>query len=294
VSLGAAPPARAAQNVSGRHQRLAYSKLCALADFASPELGELIRRLFPTEAARDARFPSGAEHRKQWELAQAVRALRDLGAVREDAEILGVGAGHEPTIFYLTNHVRRVFATDLYAARSSWREAPEAMLRDPGAYTDLAWNPRRLVVQHADALALPYEDATFDGVFSAGSIEHFGDDHEIAYAASEMCRVLKPGGVAAIATEYRLAGPSPGFRQTRLFDREELERVIVRAAPWDLAGGFDPQEPESAAVSFVGCAVDHSLSRLGITRTPRLPHIVLRYRGFRFTSASLALVKRAS
>jgi SAM-dependent methyltransferase len=278
---------------SDRLLRLGRSKVCVLADFANPRLRADIRTLFPSEAARSPDFPSGVEHRKQWELAQAVRALHDLGAIREDAEFLGVGAGHEPTIFYLTNVVRRVFATDLYASRTSWREAPAAILRDPGAFTNLAWNPRRLVVQHADALALPYEDESFDGVFSASSIEHFGDDRVTSLAAFEMCRVLKPSGVAAIATEYRLEGPSPGFRQTRLFDRDELERLIVSAAPWDLAEPFDSTSSDGPEVSFMACVLDQQLERIGIQRPPRVPHISLRHRGWKWTSASLALVKRA-
>ena len=36
----------------------------------------------------------------------SVRALRDFGALRPDALMLGVGAGTEATVFYLTNHVQ--------------------------------------------------------------------------------------------------------------------------------------------------------------------------------------------
>ena len=39
----------------------------------------------------------------------SVRALRQFGALREDAKLLGVGAGTEATIFYLTNQVRNVY-----------------------------------------------------------------------------------------------------------------------------------------------------------------------------------------
>ena len=61
-------------------------------------------------------FPAGVEYRKHWETAQSVRALAMTGALHDRAEILGIGAGNEPTLFVLTNHVRRVFGTDLYLA----------------------------------------------------------------------------------------------------------------------------------------------------------------------------------
>ena len=47
---------------------------------------------------------------------------------RPDAEVLGVGAGNEPTVFWLTNHVRRVFATDLYLAEG-WEESASHRMR---------------------------------------------------------------------------------------------------------------------------------------------------------------------
>ncbi len=44
----------------------------------------------------------------------SLRAFRDLGVLGPESDVLGVGAGAEATIFWLTNHCRRVFATDLY------------------------------------------------------------------------------------------------------------------------------------------------------------------------------------
>ena len=89
------------------------------------------------------------------------RALRDHGALRDDAEILGVGAGQESTIFWLTRHVRRVFATDLYHEEDSWSETDSGpgMLVSPAWGAGQEWNPRRLVAQHMDGTRLNYEDA---------------------------------------------------------------------------------------------------------------------------------------
>ena len=69
------------------------------------------------------------------------------GALRPDADILGVGAGNGPTIFWLTSQVHLVFATDLYVGQAAWQESANAsMLTDPGIHWPGTWNPRRLVV----------------------------------------------------------------------------------------------------------------------------------------------------
>ena len=75
--------------------------------------------------------------------------------LREDARVLGVGAGREATIYWLTRHVGEVVATDLYETEDNWSESDSGadMLTDPGRYWDGDWNPDRLTVRHMDALA---------------------------------------------------------------------------------------------------------------------------------------------
>jgi SAM-dependent methyltransferase len=52
----------------------------------------------------------------------------------------------------------------------------------------------------ADVRALPFRDASFDAIYSMGTIEHF-DETELA--VEEMVRVLKPGGCAIIGVPNR-------------------------------------------------------------------------------------------
>jgi SAM-dependent methyltransferase len=52
----------------------------------------------------------------------------------------------------------------------------------------------------ADVRALPFRDASFDAIYSMGTIEHF-DETELA--VREMARVLKPGGCAIIGVPNR-------------------------------------------------------------------------------------------
>lgn len=52
----------------------------------------------------------------------------------------------------------------------------------------------------ADVRALPFRDASFDAIYSMGTIEHFDETEQ---AVGEMARVLKPGGRAIIGVPNR-------------------------------------------------------------------------------------------
>ena len=171
---------------------ISASKICNLEDFGDAELRDDIRDVFSHEIARFGDdFPKGREYRKYWEVGMAVLAFERAGICSPEAEILGVGAGNEATCFYLTKRVKRVFATDLYLSEG-WEESANAsMLSNPKEHWPFPWNPRRLVVQHMDALALHYEDASFHGVFSSSSVEHFGSDEQIKIAGLKMKQLKK-------------------------------------------------------------------------------------------------------
>jgi SAM-dependent methyltransferase len=235
-----------------------------------------------------AAFTPDRPHRKYWEVAQAARTLVDFGAAHPRAELLGVGAGTEATIFWATNNVRRVFATDLYLDEGGWdSSAPPSMLVSPGEHANCAWNERRLVVQHMDARDLRYEDECFDGIFCSGSLEHFGDEHDVLRALAEMYRVVKPGGIVTLSTEFRLRGPPPGLPGTLIFDAEELDAIVVRPFRWTLV------EPLDLTLSEATIATAVSLSAVRDGTAPRYPHIVLEEGELLFTSVHVALQREA-
>jgi SAM-dependent methyltransferase len=185
---------------------LPSNKACELADFRDPELRGWIREIFAHEITRfGPSFPDGVEYRKHWEIAMTALALSRAGALNDRAEILGVGAGNEPTLFWLTRHVHRVYATDLYLDPAEWESSADvSMLSHPESHWPFSWCPRRLVVQHMDARDLHYESCTFDAIFSSSSLEHFGDRSDVSRAVREMHRVLRPGGLLCLSTELRL------------------------------------------------------------------------------------------
>ncbi|HKH22940.1 MAG TPA: class I SAM-dependent methyltransferase [Solirubrobacterales bacterium] len=303
--------------------QLSYCKLCGLEDFEDSELREVMRDVYSGDLREHPDFPTGREHRKFWEVAMSARALRDFGALRPEAEILGVGAGREATIFWLTKHAKRVFATDLYLADDSWSvtDSSVEMLIDPARATGMDWDPQRLVVQHMDALELRYEDESFDGIFSSGSIEHFGSLDDIRRSVEEMCRVLKPGGVAGISTEFRLEGPPPGMPGTVMFDEAQLREVVVDGVGWEFASPLELSVSDATLATEIdwrslfeepppqppSTLRQHIRSRLpGRLRWERpeppptkhlpttYPHIVLRLDDLVWTSVHLALVKPGS
>lgn len=274
---------------------LSHCKLCELADFSDPELSELIRDIFASDREHfgEPHFPTGREYRKYWEVAMTARAFRALGVLRDDARVLGVGAGREATIYWLTRHVGEVVATDLYRTEDTWseRDSSADMLSDPGRYWDGEWNLERLTVRHMDALQLEFEDESFDGIFSSSSIEHFGDFPDVRRSVEEMFRVLRPGGVLALATEFRLEGDRIGYPGLLRFDEPELRALLLDGLWWDPATPMQLKISDETRVTAVEMAEAIADQQAGIRGWSRYPHLVLRHEQFLWTSVHVALVK---
>jgi glycosyltransferase involved in cell wall biosynthesis/SAM-dependent methyltransferase len=283
-----------------------FNKVCELEDFSDPELVDTIRDVFRHEIPRfTPDFPRGAEYRKYWEVAMSVRALRHFKALHPDSVILGVGAGTEATLFYLTNHAKQVFACDMYLDKGPWDGfAPSLMLIEPEEFAPYEFPSARLVVQHMDGRILRYPDNTFDGIFSSGSIEHFGSLEYVANASYEMGRVLKPGGVLTLSTEFKITGPpeGKGLPGTLLFTQEELARYIVEAS------GLQPVDTFSTDLSDatlqtrrdIQIYIDEAKAqmaeqgmhpRAGEIIWSQYPHLILVAQGYVFGSVHLTLRK---
>jgi ubiquinone/menaquinone biosynthesis C-methylase UbiE len=153
-----------------------------------------------------------------------------------------------------------------------------------------------------NALDLQYEDGTFDGIFSSSSLEHFGGPADLRRAVAEMSRVLKPGGVLSVSTEFRLAGPGPGLPGVHLFDEAELRGWILDAADWEPLSPLDLALSEATRRTELpfaeGCAdVDRHCRRFGALYFHKLdwgryPHVVLRHGEHVWTSVHVAVRKR--
>jgi SAM-dependent methyltransferase len=278
---------------------LPLSKVIDLEDFESPELRPYLREINEQEAARFGSAPDDiVPDSKQWECAMALRVLDRNGFATSGRMVAGIGAGTEATIFALARRGCLVFPVDLYLQRTVWSDvAPAGMLIDPSRYCVLDVPQGHIIPVHSSALKVNLPSNSFDAVFSSGSIEHFGSLDNVALAAREIGRILKPGGVASIATEFRLDGPDDRRwfdDNVILFTPQLLERYIVEPS------GLVLREPLAVRQSDTTFETRHNLVDFlqraqivhGIEEKRAVyPNLVLYHEGFLFCSVVLTLYK---
>lgn len=284
-----------------------YVKRCDLGDFDDPVLLQAIRELIPE------RDPVEFAERKTWEYAQLVLFLRETGRMHDGARALAVGAGDERPVFWLANHLGKVVATDVYGTGDfADAEGATSMLTNPGSHAPFPYREDHLEVRWMDGRELEYPDRAFDVVFSLSSIEHFGTTRDIARGASEIGRVLRPGGHAFITTECYItqsplntvpvdlllkAASAGRLRSNASLHRRggvdvltlrEIERYIVRASGLRLMQPFDLSISKA---SFRNIAHAHRDGRVDPESGHLWPHIVMEFRRSRWTSIALAFTK---
>ncbi len=116
-------------------------------------------------------------------------ALRHVG-IRPGWRVLDAGCGGGsflPLIAEETGPTGSIAAIDL---------APENIAR-ARSLADQIPSPPRISVDVGSVLALPFDDATFDCVWSANVMQYL-TSWQFDHAASEAKRVLKPGGLYAV------------------------------------------------------------------------------------------------
>jgi SAM-dependent methyltransferase len=283
-----------------------YAKIVELADFRDPDLAALLEDISPGEEA-------ARPHRKPWEFAMGAAFLRDVGRLDGDAEILDVGAGSEPILFWLANRARRVVATDIYGRGDFGdREAVASMLADPAAHAPYPYPADHLEVRDMDARRLEFPDASFDAVISFSSIEHFGSPDDIARSAAEIGRVLRPGGHAFLVTEvfveHHPIDRAPALAAVRAltlgrrcqgatlrrrtiaecFTPRELRKRIVEPS------GLQLMQPLVVGQSPESRAIVHRVNPDGTVTSSTgqaYPHLAIRAHRSTFSSICLPLIK---
>jgi SAM-dependent methyltransferase len=226
-------------------------------------------------------------YRKGWEWTQAIYGLSLLGAIRPDAKGLGVGAGHEPLLFYFADRIAEVVGTDLYG-NAQWsagggKEADAGILEDAAKFCPRAFNRSRLRLRVMDGTDLKFDDDTFDFVWSLSSIEHFGSHKAARKSVSEMGRVTKPGGVVVVATEF-IIGPK-GKDHPEYFTRKNFDEFVLNASP-----NLLPIQPMNYSLPPAEC-LDHPIN-VGTKDVHRIRHhIVLDDGNVQWTSAMVFFEK---
>jgi SAM-dependent methyltransferase len=283
-----------------------FAKLCDVRDFQDADVVRMLREILPE------RDPLTHVERKVWEFAMLALFLEEVGHLNEDTEALATGAGDERMVFWLANRLGRVVATDIYGEGSfAEREATATMLTDPAAHAPFPYREDRLEVRYADARELPFEDESFDVAFSLSSIEHFGGPADVARAAREMGRVLRPGGHALVVTECfvrlhpletafadsavraitlnaKRRGATPRRRLIEGFTPRELRTRIVRPSGLEL---MQPLDLSLSRESWDNLTITHGDGRLAPATGAFYPHVLLKSGRSVFTSVCLPLRK---
>lgn len=130
-----------------------------------------------------------------------VDRLLQWAGVRGAERVLDVGCG----IGGSSRHLSRRLDAEVTGVTLSSAQVARARQLTPSRV--------RARFQVADALELPFDDGSFDLVWSCESGEHMPDKRRFL---SEMTRVLAPGGVLVMATWVRSAGPTSARAERRL------------------------------------------------------------------------------
>jgi ubiquinone/menaquinone biosynthesis C-methylase UbiE len=130
------------------------------------------------------------------------------------------------------------------------------------------------VFMRMDGRRLAFSDAVFDIAYSLSSIEHFGGIAGATETIREMTRVLRPGGILALATEFVLQGPP----HEETFQPLEFARMIDQP-------GLELVEPLDDRVyrRYEHTAID-------LYKNPyQAPHMVVRFNDTVFTTVMVFL-----
>ncbi|HKQ19565.1 MAG TPA: methyltransferase domain-containing protein [Candidatus Eisenbacteria bacterium] len=138
---------------------------------------EEVKRRFGTYAENYVRSPDHVE-------SESRDRLLVLTSPQPEWRVLDIATGGGHTALGFAPHVREVVATDI---TKPMLEAAERHIRASGI-TNVRF-------QEADAMALPFEDASFDLVTCRVAPHHFPD---CARFVRESARVARPGGIVAV------------------------------------------------------------------------------------------------
>lgn len=266
------------------------NKICNVEDFTSKfEIDTHIA--FP-------HIPGDIRYRKYWEWMIAYKALTKQDSIwRLFDSVLGVGAGYEAPVFAFTQWDMEVHATDIYLTPGWDDYAPADFMLNPDKYAPFPYNRQRLIIQHMDARDLRYPDCYFDGVFSSSSIEHFGTLTDMIQASKEMARVVKPGGVIALTTEFDI-NDHTGYLSgnTFAFNAETLHDLIIEPSGCELIESLDyavSEATRATAITLEECmhlaAIPHPIEKNSVPA----PHIVISHNGFEIAPIGVVMRKSA-
>jgi SAM-dependent methyltransferase len=186
----------------------------------SLEHADVVRRSFERQvqlfSGPDSPFASRPSGSLSW-----------IGPLDGDMIVLDVACGAAHATEPVAPHVRQVVGIDL---TSALLRVGAERLREGGI--------GNVLLQEADAEALPFVDESFDVVFCRASLHHFADPNR---AVSEMTRVCRTGGRVVLVD---VVAPAPEMRERydhvhRLIDPSHVRAFLDYELADLLPGGVD-------------------------------------------------------
>jgi tetratricopeptide (TPR) repeat protein len=179
------------------------------------------------------------EHRKTWEFAFVLSALRHHNLLREGVNLLAFGVGTEPLPSVCAQAGATVLATD--APTEAIEGVGWEATNQHSASLDELHKPhlvaleqfqRKVTFRAVDMNDIPEDLAGFDGCWSSCAFEHLGGIDKGLDFVENSLRALKPGGVAIHTTEFNLSSNDHTINAPNvcLFRRRDMERLIERLA----------------------------------------------------------------
>ncbi len=233
------------------------------------------------------RQPRSMQHRKYWEYATIANLLEERGLLDGTKTGLGLGTGQEVLCFHLARHAQRVIATDLFSDTTEWDcarlEPKDAYEKSPFPY------PReRLEFRNMDMRKIDLPDESVDFVWSTSSVEHVNTVEDYLQVFQGIARVLKPGGMAVIVTEFNLRPHAEYLKNLILVDVPLLHRV-QETSGLRIEGPLDFSLPDHP--NLIPFSLDH------LEQIPfwgHLPNLWAHSKGSLFTSARFVFHKAGS
>ncbi len=168
--------------------------------------------------------------RQRLDVLHRQRAWAALSAVGSPMDLLEVGCGGNPAVEFFPL-LKSYTATDF--SQRGIEVSQQLLDRHPVKVEN------KLV--QADACALPFQDASFDAVFSAHMIYHIDNATAQAQALREFVRVLRPGGVFVLLTTNPRPILWPARMAMRIAADTPVARTLLRKLKSDSPLPYAPQ-----------------------------------------------------
>lgn len=213
-----------------------WQKFCASEDWFEKDFQYVVKHIINQNATY---------RRKQWECATIFLNLLNYGMLEGDKVGAAFGAGREKLLFKILPLTDCFYATDVYSMNTVWSTANVGGFAGPEEFVKAAApadvETDNLRVYDMDMRDLSqFEDNSLDFCYSSCAFEHIGHREDFISHLKEVRRVLKPGGIYSMTTEFLFNTETKPIKGNYKFDIEYLRELFIESG-LDTAELFDGQ-----------------------------------------------------